>query len=691
MFNSIKLENFRKVTSDTMVFTPGVNAIRGANEASKSTRLEAIAYAMFGARALKEPLCDVVTYGLKESELKVVLTFTVNSVVYTLKRSKSGAELTFGVERVTGQTEVTRFVESLLGANAEAASKLMLAKQSAVTGALADGPAGMVKLIETLANFDLITNLIDLAQEKLPSGNTISIETQILEATEAANEVITNEIEAKQAAVDSAKHALGNCSFAVNILKESLPDLVAIDRSIQELRNLNELQERTKEVITQCSLSLLAPMPENGNEEAIAKYEKALAEQSSIARALTLKRELELLESRVTNRKQEPQQDIETRLSDYKHEMANLVAVINSNTVKQACTKQAIITDTTCGLCGKDLTDVPEVVANNSKHLKELEGLKSEYTVACAKKETLAGFLSNIEAVLHTSAILKSGQDKASEYITLDTSYTPPKYTWRGPTQPDFTDFNSLLKVEKRNLMIYATEEGKRKQVKLTLDIATQDLKKIPQDIDARLEALLKSQEDAILASEVYNGAVADCAEAERQLQVANAALDQEVAVYAEACKRVSRAKLQLANAQAALEAQNFNNILIKKLRSARPKIADKLWGMVLSSVSTYFSAIRGETSVVSKSTEGFRVNGRPVMGLSGSTQDALGLAIRVALTKTFLPNARFLILDEVASGMDDIREAALLGMVASCGMDQVILVTHSVLADAFAGNVITL
>jgi ABC-type transport system involved in cytochrome bd biosynthesis fused ATPase/permease subunit len=66
-------------------------------------------------------------------------------------------------------------------------------------------------------------------------------------------------------------------------------------------------------------------------------------------------------------------------------------------------------------------------------------------------------------------------------------------------------------------------------------------------------------------------------------------------------------------------------------------------------------------------------------------------LAIRIALTKTFLPNARFMILDEVAAGMDDNREAALLGLISSCGMEQVILVTHSPLADSFSNNVITL
>ena len=123
----------------------------------------------------------------------------------------------------------------------------------------------------------------------------------------------------------------------------------------------------------------------------------------------------------------------------------------------------------------------------------------------------------------------------------------------------------------------------------------------------------------------------------------------------AEAQKRVDRAKVQLAEAVANLAEQNANNVLISKMRAARPRIADRLWSIVLSSVSGYFSSVRGEASVVTRTDNGFRVNDRP------------------------------------AAGMDDNREAALLGLISSCGMEQVILVTHSPLADSFSNNVITL
>ena len=102
-----------------MNFTPGINAIRAANEAGKSTALKAIAYAMFGSKALPETLEDTVTYGVPVSKLKVTLDFDHAGVAYSISRGKSGAELVTSGAVVTGQTEVTKYVERLLGTSAD--------------------------------------------------------------------------------------------------------------------------------------------------------------------------------------------------------------------------------------------------------------------------------------------------------------------------------------------------------------------------------------------------------------------------------------------------------------------------------------------------------------------------------------------------------------------------------------------
>jgi ABC-type transport system involved in cytochrome bd biosynthesis fused ATPase/permease subunit len=68
---------------------------------------------------------------------------------------------------------------------------------------------------------------------------------------------------------------------------------------------------------------------------------------------------------------------------------------------------------------------------------------------------------------------------------------------------------------------------------------------------------------------------------------------------------------------------------------------------------------------------------------------DSLGLAMRMSLQKTFLPSLDFMCLDEPGAACDDGRETAMLGVLASSGYEQVILVTHSDLADSFATQVV--
>jgi exonuclease SbcC len=135
MFRQLRLTNFRKHTTLDITFQNGVIALRGANEAGKSAILEAIAYAMFGATALRDSFADCVTWGEKESTLKVVLDFELNKVNYRVTRGKSGAEIrTTEKIEATGQTEVRRYIETLLGADAETCSNLMLASQQSVRG-----------------------------------------------------------------------------------------------------------------------------------------------------------------------------------------------------------------------------------------------------------------------------------------------------------------------------------------------------------------------------------------------------------------------------------------------------------------------------------------------------------------------------------------------------------------------------
>jgi DNA repair exonuclease SbcCD ATPase subunit len=139
------------------------------------------------------------------------------------------------------------------------------------------------------------------------------------------------------------------------------------------------------------------------------------------------------------------------------------------------------------------------------------------------------------------------------------------------------------------------------------------------------------------------------------------------------------------------LRVLHFNNTLLKAVRAARPVIGDKLWSLVLGAVSRYFSEMRGERSLVTKTSDGFVVDGHSAATLSGSTLDILGLAVRVALVRTFVPSAPLLILDEPTAAMDEGRTATTLGFLAATGFKQTIIVSHEEATEAVADHLIQL
>ena len=179
MLRTLTLKNFRKHEDSEFSFTDGLTVIRGSNEAGKTTIGESVMYALFGANMLRESLDAVVTYDKPESSLKVALTFQLDGVDYKIVRGKSGAELTYADQIVTGQRETRLFVERLLGCSADTAKLLMFADQNSIRGVLDKGGTAANGLVETLAQLGLIEELVDKVQSQLPAGNTKAVDAQI--------------------------------------------------------------------------------------------------------------------------------------------------------------------------------------------------------------------------------------------------------------------------------------------------------------------------------------------------------------------------------------------------------------------------------------------------------------------------------------------------------------------------------
>ena len=702
MLLSLKTANFRKLVNHSFDFSPGLSAIRAANEAGKSTMTEAIGYALFGSEALRESLQDVVTWGEKESSLKVELRMQVNQNVVDIRRGKSGAELDVdGQLTVTGQKEVTRFVENLLGTAPKVAGKLMVASQASLRGALADGPTATAELIERLSNFQLIDEVIQLVVENLPSGSPVAVEQQIrtlagqLEesepgqldttAEEAALAETKNKVAVEAQALANAQASVGPLRAKAAAVREAAAHLAMHTKQLATLEG--QEQQRQKDLAglnLDCKVS--AKDLDKLRLEVLADKDRAAA-RAAWAAVNVLKAPDIVWEG--------DRASFDEALAKNSNDQTSTLDALRKVEVSIATVSGKIIKETSCAFCGKDLKDVPEVALANSTHSAELAALRKDQAATRAVLGALVEEQRVYAGIRDAAARFDKILGQCAQFVEVSDTSVPAAWTWKGPDVAADAGSKAQAALEA------AEAEVRRHQAAVAKEAS---LKAEGQRLAAQLQeakaAVLKFEESsadqsAVEEEEMAHELVATLQENCRTLAARVKDIEAQIARARERHqdKVAAHAKLKtlLEQASQQLEELQLNNVLIKKLRGARPKVADKLWGVILSTVGYYFSQVRGVQSSVTKGDGGFRVDGKPVAGLSGSTLDALGLAIRIALTKTFLPNIDFLILDEPGSACDDDREANMLGTISTAGFDQVLLVTHSPLADSFADQVVTL
>lgn len=116
MLEKLKLTNFRQHKDTTIEFVRGINTIVGENNSGKSTIPEAIEFALYGSRALRDSAKGFITDG--ETDGKAVVRMQLSSDAYTVGRNSKNAEL-----RKNGNLEgqykdnVTKDVCTITGVN----------------------------------------------------------------------------------------------------------------------------------------------------------------------------------------------------------------------------------------------------------------------------------------------------------------------------------------------------------------------------------------------------------------------------------------------------------------------------------------------------------------------------------------------------------------------------------------------
>lgn len=137
------------------------------------------------------------------------------------------------------------------------------------------------------------------------------------------------------------------------------------------------------------------------------------------------------------------------------------------------------------------------------------------------------------------------------------------------------------------------------------------------------------------------------------------------------------------------LQESKDNYDLHRAVSKARSEVIEQVWSTLLTAAEDCFSSIRGQQSTIKKEDKHFLVDDMKVVRLSGSAQDSLGISLRSAIRDVFAPETDFLLMDEIAQGMDEERTVSALSQVAALNVSQTILCTHEEISDAMASNII--
>lgn len=178
MINSLRVRNYRKHQEFETDFDSGLNLLVGDNFAGKSTLLNAIRYALGGARAVPGKAEDLTCW-TGAGDLEVRLTFDINGDSYVITRTLRNARLERPGDdkpRATGHAPVTAEVEALLGRTMKDFRAFQVTAQGDAADLLEAGSTVLAGYVATVTGMDVIDRgVLWLATKTTESAGALAV------------------------------------------------------------------------------------------------------------------------------------------------------------------------------------------------------------------------------------------------------------------------------------------------------------------------------------------------------------------------------------------------------------------------------------------------------------------------------------------------------------------------------------
>lgn len=731
---SLATVNFKKLGTFFTEFKDGLNIIAGENFKGKSTLLQAIEAAFFGATVVPGKKELIPTHG--QTTWSLTLKFAMGEGVhYTLLRNKTTAKLTrhtagVGDELVAnGNTAVTAEIEQMFGLASRDYNLFVQTRQGESSGILTFGATALNRKVEEFAGVDLIDKVQAEAQRRATSYSGKA------DAKAVAEEVMAEAVAEMEAATDAANAAGAAVEAARKAAEELPPFTLEQPKAASDLRAAvqfaNDLGNKLNnaDVAYQVADDRLTETEVRFAKLSLVCIDSQQAELDSLhTQGTALRDELKVLQeqdgdySRASTKLAGLQAAYDAKYADFDLEgqqenygitkglLAEKNVKLTAANELVGTTKAAhqnlkdLATGAKCPTCGraKEDHDPVKLEAEAAAAKTAWDNAKAAVTTLKAELDALEDEFLRLGTTLKDQATaakaLREAEEALAALTPIDKAVLEQKAAAHEEVRGAWAAANQKLKAAAESNTAYRDEEkllNQRKDELTAADNLVKELKRqwdeLPTPPTAEdVAAAEQAEAEYRTAHETWKEQRAALASA---LDAAIAACSHQVKLTMIATNRVTGYDKKNQEARADLQLSQKYSRLVQFLRTRRQEYMKDVWDTIMA-VSSKLVRVSSKGTITALTNEDgdfhFVEEGisAPTTSASGAQKSFIGTAVKVGLARALYGSDSLLVFDEPTSDCSEQYASSLAAMIASSAR-QVLLITHRETDQSLADHII--